>query len=93
MLGPERTKWGEIADHKAEFAATAKRVLDRAAAAGVVRPDLSFVDFVVTTRGAMATMNPDDAWRRHLTLVFEGINTPAPRGNPSATRPPGDDDG
>ncbi|SFK50996.1 regulatory protein, tetR family [Amycolatopsis sacchari] len=74
ILGPEKKEWAGIADQKARFADIARRIIRRAVDAGHVRSDLTFTDFVLITRGAMANMNPDDDdWRRHLTLVFEGI--------------------
>lgn len=77
ILGPEKTAWAEIAEQKAEFAEIAQRIIRRAVGAGYVRSDLSFKDFVLITRGAMANMNPgDDDWRRHLALMIEGIRTP-----------------
>ena len=78
ILGPEKTDWAQIAEQKAEFAEIAERILRRAVDAGHVRSDLSFEDFVLITRGAMANMNPaDDDWRRHVALMLEGIRTPS----------------
>lgn len=77
ILGPEQTRWDELAEQKAEFAAIAQRVIARAVDAGHVRGDLTLTDFVQVTRGAMANMHPsDDDWRRHVTLVVEGIRPP-----------------
>lgn len=74
LIGPEKTAWEQITEPKAKFAAIAQRIVQRAADAGQVRSDLSFTDFVLITRGAMANMNPeDDDWRRHLALTLEGI--------------------
>jgi AcrR family transcriptional regulator len=74
ILGPEEIAWTEIAEQKAEFAETAQRIIRRAVEARHVRSDLSFEDFVHITRGAMANMHPgDDGWRRHLTLMLDGI--------------------
>ncbi len=74
ILGPEKTDWAQIAEQKAEFAEIAQRILRRAVDAGQVRRDLTFPDFVLVTRGAMANMNPgDDDWHRHLALMLEGI--------------------
>jgi AcrR family transcriptional regulator len=78
ILGPEKTAWSEIAEQKAEFAEIADRILRRAVDARHVRSDLSFTDFVLITRGAMANMNPgDDDWRRHVALTLQGIRTPS----------------
>jgi hypothetical protein len=77
ILGPEKTDWAQIAEQKAEFANIAQRILERAVEAGHVRSDLSFNDFVLITRGAMANMNPDDDdWQRHVALMLEGVRTP-----------------
>jgi AcrR family transcriptional regulator len=77
VLGPEKTDWDEIAEQKAAFAEIAERILRRAVDTGHVRQDLSFQDFVLITRGAMANMNPGDHdWRRHVALMLEGIRTP-----------------
>jgi AcrR family transcriptional regulator len=86
ILGPEKTEWDEIAELKAQFADIAQRILRRAVDAGHIRSDLSFTDFVLITRGAMANMNPDDEdWRRYLALMFEGITVPGDSPTP-ATR-------
>jgi AcrR family transcriptional regulator len=77
LLGPEDPAWAEIAEQKAEFGEIAQRILGRAVAAGRVRSDLTFGDFVLITRGVMVNMTPDDDWRRHLTLALEGIRAPA----------------
>ena len=78
ILGPEKTDWDQIAEQKAQFAEIAERILRRAVAAGHLRRDLTFADFVSITRGAMANMNPgDDDWRRHLALVLEGVHPPS----------------
>jgi AcrR family transcriptional regulator len=76
ILGPEPTRWEQIAEAKEAFAAIAGRILERAVAAGRLRSDLRFGDFVLITRGAMANMNPeDDDWRRHLALMLDGIRS------------------
>lgn len=77
ILGPEKTAWDQIAEQKAQFADIAQRIIGRAVDAGHLRRDLTFTDFVLITRGAMANMNPNDQdWRRHLTLTLEGVLTP-----------------
>ena len=74
ILAPEPTAWAEIAEQKAEFSAIARRILGRAVAAGALRGDVAFDDFVLVTRGAMANMNPrDDDWRRYLELLLTGL--------------------
>ncbi|MCO5987986.1 hypothetical protein NE235_17940 [Actinoallomurus spadix] len=40
---------------------------------GRLRTDFRAEDFVLITRGAMANMTGAAGWRRHLTLVLEGI--------------------
>lgn len=88
ILGPEKTDWAQIAEQKAEFAEIAQRILRRAVDAGHLRSDLSFEDFVLITRGAMANMNPaDDDWRRHLALMLEGIRTPSDQPTPPTAHP------
>ena len=85
ILGAENADWAEIADQKAQFADIAQRIIQRAADAGHVRSDLSFTDFVLITRGAMANMNPDDEdWRRYLALISEGIS--ASNNGPTSAR-------
>jgi AcrR family transcriptional regulator len=37
---------------------------------------LSFEDFILLTRGAMANMKPGEDWRRHVALVLDGIRAP-----------------
>jgi AcrR family transcriptional regulator len=77
ILGPEKTEWAGIAEQKEQFAEIARRIIRRAVDASHVRSDLTFTDFVLITRGAMANMNPDDDdWRRHVALMFEGIGSP-----------------
>jgi len=74
ILGPEQTEWAEIAQQQAEVAEVAQTIILRAIHTGQVRPDLTFTDFVLITRGAMANMNPaDNDWRRHLALMLEAI--------------------
>jgi AcrR family transcriptional regulator len=73
LLGPEEPDWAEIAGQKAEFGEVAERILGRAVAAGAVRSDLTFTDFILITRGVMVNMTPGDDWRRQLTLTLEGI--------------------
>jgi AcrR family transcriptional regulator len=63
---------------KTEFRAIVSRIIDRAIAAGAVRPDLSVADFPLIICGVMATMyfRPGGAegdWRRHLDLVLDGL--------------------
>ena len=76
LLGDEEPSWSEIVAQKAAFSASVKRVVERAVAAGSLRPDFTVADFILLTRGAMANMGSGD-WRRHLTLQLEGIRRPS----------------
>lgn len=77
LLGPEEPNWAEIVAQKAEFSAISDGILTRAVAAGCLRADFAFDDFVLLTRGAMANMSGDDDWRRFVRLVLEGIRPAA----------------
>jgi hypothetical protein len=52
-------------------------VISRAVAAGTVRADLTFADFLLINCGAMSVMHFKPAgssdWRRYLELVLDGI--------------------
>ncbi|MBP0455896.1 TetR/AcrR family transcriptional regulator [Streptomyces montanisoli] len=76
ILGPEEPSWHDIAAEKADFSAITDRIVRRAVAAGRLREDFRAEDFVLVTRGAMANMTADDAWRRHVALVLDGIRGP-----------------
>ena len=85
ILGPEKIAWDQIAEPKAQFADIAQRILQRAVDAAHLRSDLTFTDFVLITRGAMANMNPDDEdWRRQLVLTLEGIRASGDHPSPHA---------
>jgi AcrR family transcriptional regulator len=73
VLGPEHPSWKDLAAQKADFRGATERILARAAAAGHVRDDLTFMDFIQLTRGVMANMVPGGDWRRHLELANAGI--------------------
>jgi AcrR family transcriptional regulator len=77
LLGSNDLDWDGLDRQKAGLTETVTRVINRAAAAGSVRGDLTFADFVVLTRGIMSTMyfNPGrhSDWRRHLELTLDGI--------------------
>lgn len=69
------------AEH-AEGYARVVHVLERAQAAGVLRPDLSPEDLPVVSfaiAGILEATRDDapDAWRRHLALVLDGCRPPA----------------
>jgi AcrR family transcriptional regulator len=62
---------------QAELEAVAGRVLARAQAAGVVRPDVSVDDIAILMSGLGASMaRPGDVWRRHLELLLDGLRPP-----------------
>ncbi|NUR93487.1 MAG: TetR/AcrR family transcriptional regulator [Nonomuraea sp.] len=77
LMGSEQVSWDGLRAEKAAFFDVVTRVIERAAAAGKVRADLTFADFRLLTRGVIASMyfkeggNPD--WRRHLDLVLAGV--------------------
>jgi AcrR family transcriptional regulator len=77
LLGPEEPSWNDIAAEKNEFSAITVRIVQRAVAAGQLRPDFHAGDFVVLTRGAMANMTGAGDWRRYVTLMLDGIRGPA----------------
>jgi AcrR family transcriptional regulator len=66
---------------------TMTTLLERARAAGALRPDLILDDVPMLMCGiGMATMKPHcvaDAWRRHLSIVIDGLRAP----NASGTLP------
>jgi AcrR family transcriptional regulator len=78
VLGPEHPAWKDLAAQKADFRGATERILARAADAGYVREDLTFMDFIQLTRGVMANMVPGGDWQRHLELATAGIR-PRPR--------------
>lgn len=73
LLGPEEPRWNDIAAAKTDLSAITERIVRRAIDAGHLREDLRPEDFVLITRGAMANMTGSGDWRRHVTLVLEGI--------------------
>jgi transcriptional regulator SbtR-like protein len=73
LLGPQEPRWTDIAAEKTDFSAITERIVQRAVDAGRLREDFHGEDFVVLTRGAMANMTGTGDWRRHVTLVLEGI--------------------
>lgn len=75
LLGPEKPDWNEIAAEKAEFSAVTEHIVRRAVEAGHLRADFSSDDFVLITRGAMATMTGTGGsdCRRYVELILEGI--------------------
>lgn len=73
LLGPGDLNRADIAAQKEEFAAICERVVRRAVAAGHLRPDFGPDDFVLVSRGALATMTGPGDWRRYVELVLDGI--------------------
>jgi len=77
LMGPGDVEWQGVKQEKAEFADAVSRVIERAVAAGAVRPDLTYADFPLLTRGVMSTMyfkpTGNSDWRRHLELTLEGV--------------------
>lgn len=76
LLGSGAFEWEGVQAEKTEFARIVTRIIRRAADSGAVRGDLTWDDFPVITCGIMSTMyfQPGGAdWRRHLTLVLEGL--------------------
>jgi AcrR family transcriptional regulator len=77
LMGPGDVEWQGVKQEKAEFADAVTRVIERAVAAGTVRPDLTYADFPLLTRGVMSTMyfkpTGNSDWRRHLELTLDGV--------------------
>ncbi|ATL88049.1 TetR family transcriptional regulator [Streptomyces malaysiensis subsp. malaysiensis] len=76
LLGPEEPSWNDIAAEKTDFSVITERIVRRAIDAGHLREDFRADDFVLITRGAMANMTDARNWRRHVTLLLEGIRGP-----------------
>jgi AcrR family transcriptional regulator len=76
LLGPEEPRWNDIAAEKTDFSAITERIVQRAVDAGRLRDDFHAQDFVLITRGAMANMTGSGDWRRHVTLLLEGVRGP-----------------
>ena len=76
MMRSDELEWEGIQEQKAAFAEILTRIIERARAAGVVRPDLTFEDFPMILCGITSTMyfKPGTAdWKRHLELVVDGF--------------------
>lgn len=73
LLGPDEPRWEAIAAQKSAFRAVVGRIVARAVDAGLLRTDFGADDFVLITRGAMANMPGEEAWRRHVALQLEGV--------------------
>jgi AcrR family transcriptional regulator len=76
LLGPQEPSWDDIAAEKTDFSTITERIVQRAIDAGRLREDFRGDDFVLITRGAMANMTGAGDWRRHVTLLLEGIRGP-----------------
>ncbi|MFR0355182.1 TetR/AcrR family transcriptional regulator [Streptomyces sediminimaris] len=77
LLGPQEPRWNDIAAEKTDFSAITERIMRRAVDSGHLREDFQARDFVLITRGAMANMTGTTDWRRHVTLLLEGIRRDA----------------
>ncbi len=76
MMRSDELEWEGIEEQKVAFAEVMTRIIDRAKAAGVVRPDLTFDDLPMILCGITSTMyfKPRTAdWKRHLELVLDGL--------------------
>jgi hypothetical protein len=77
LMDAGEVEWHGIREEKAEFGDAVSRIIERAVAAGAVRGDLTYADFILLSRGVMSTMyfkpagNSD--WRRHLELALAGV--------------------
>jgi AcrR family transcriptional regulator len=80
MMGANELEWEGIEEEKAALAEVVTRIIRRAAAAGVVREDLTFDDFAMLMCGITSTMyyKPGNAnWHRHIELILGGVSAPA----------------
>lgn len=81
LMGTHTVDWDDVKSQKEEFAEVVTRIIDRAVAAGAVRPDLTFDDFPLIAHGVISTMYYKPAgntdWHRHLSLLLEGVRNPA----------------
>ena len=67
--------WDHAADILDELLAATQQLIDRAQAAGTVRPDLTAADVPMLMCGVSATMaaSADWDWRRHLEILLDGL--------------------
>jgi AcrR family transcriptional regulator len=62
------------AEGRAELEAVGGQVMERARAAGALRPDVTVDDIGMLMSGLCASMTrPGDAWRRHFDLLIDGL--------------------
>lgn len=85
LLGPDEPRWEAIAAQKAAFGEVVARIVGRAVDASVLRRDFTARDFVLITRGAMATMADAGGWRRHLQLHLEGLRAVPDTSTPASS--------
>jgi AcrR family transcriptional regulator len=66
--------WEHAPDLLEELLAATQRLIDRAQAAGTLRPDVTAADVPMLMCGVSATMAFDEwDWRRHLEIVLDGL--------------------
>jgi AcrR family transcriptional regulator len=80
--------WNSIRERREELVPIAQRVLRRAQDAGVVRADIELTDLalaqlMVVQLGVLTADAHPDLWRRHLSLLLDGlradrVSTPLP---------------
>jgi AcrR family transcriptional regulator len=75
MMGWDALDWDEIEPEIEALGVVTQRLISRAAAAGLVRADLTFDDIGMLMCGVTATMyfKPGHEWRRHLEIVINGL--------------------
>lgn len=92
LMGTDDLRWDLVREQKAEFAEAVGRIIDRAVAAGRVRPDFTGADFTILARGIISTMyfkaGGDADWRRHLELVLDSVRVPAGSSAAAPVSPP-----
>jgi AcrR family transcriptional regulator len=83
LMGTDDLRWDLVQEQKAEFAQAVGAIIDRAVAAGRIRPDFTGADFTILARGIISTMyfkaGGTSDWRRHLELVLDSVRVPAGR--------------
>jgi AcrR family transcriptional regulator len=74
--------WQEAADIIDELQATMQVLIDRAQAAGTMRPDVSADDLPILMCGVSASIAFGDGnWPRHLEIVLAGLSAAAAEGD------------
>jgi AcrR family transcriptional regulator len=89
LMGWDALDWDDIEPQLAILGAVMQRLIDRAAAEGLVRTDLTFDDIGMLMCGVTATMyfKPAHDWRRYLEIVINGLR---PEPNVECTGSPTD---